>query len=116
MPMNPQFGVLLVASGFAIAATVLLGQLNRVVSYFLTQCTSDRPETDLRHDLRIGVALMAVAGYVLAVGLAAGVLLPSTAIVWVAGIGIPIELMVYLLYTLRFRNAGLHVFFLWGNQ
>ncbi len=116
MPVSIQLGLLLVAFALAIAATVLLARRKRVVGYFLTQCTSDRPEPELRRDLGIGVALMAVAGYVPAAALAAGVLLPSTAIVWVAGIAIPTELLVYLLYTIRFQNAGLHVFFLKGNQ
>lgn len=114
--MSVQLGLLLVACALAVAATVLLARRKQVVSYFLTQCTSDRPEAEVRYDLRIGVALLAVAGYVPAAALATGVLVPSAAIVWVAGIAIPTELLVYLLYTIRFQNAGLHVFFLGGNQ
>ena len=108
--------LLLVALGCFVGATVLLILRRRVVAYFRTRCTSDRPETELHHDLAVGVALMAVAGYVLAVGLTAAVLVPPPALVWVFGFGVPAELVVYLLYTIRFQNAGLHVIFLAGNQ
>jgi hypothetical protein len=114
--MTMQLGLVLAAAVLAAAATILLAYRKRLTAYFYTQCDSDRPEDEQRHDLRVGVALMVTALYVPAAAIVAILLLPSTALLWVLGFAVPVEILVYILYTVRFQNCGLHVWFLKGNR
>ncbi|MGH1523094.1 hypothetical protein ACRAWC_03000 [Leifsonia sp. L25] len=93
----------------AVLATAALVFRPRVVAFLVRFTVADTDEESRRRDLRAGVALLAAFAYVLVATLASVLLIPRTMSLWAIGIGLPIAVVINVLYWVRFRRAGLSV-------
>ncbi|MFF1572488.1 hypothetical protein ACFVWR_07040 [Leifsonia sp. NPDC058292] len=97
------------AAWITIIATAAIVFRRRVVAFLVRLAAPREDPAAQTRDLSIGVVLLAVFAYVLAAVVASLELLPADIRLWPMAIGIPILVVVNLLYWFRFANAGLSV-------
>ena len=102
-------GTLTIAAWLLIVATAAIVFRRRIVTILVRVAAPKDDPAAQRRDLTVGVILVAVFAVVLDATVTAASLLPVGGQPWVLGIGLPVAVVVNILYWVRFANAGLSV-------
>ena len=107
--LESPIAALIGATWIALVAVAVIVFRRRIAGYLLRLATPQEDTAAQRRDITIGVVLLAVFVLVLAATLATMFLLPSDAPPWPLAVGIPAIVLLGILYSVRFSNAGLSV-------